>query len=72
MTNEEFQKLVLEKLEKVDVIEAKLNKIEIMLEHDIKPKIEVLFDGHKLLRGQLDRIDEQVSKHDEFIIKRIK
>ncbi|HOJ49103.1 MAG TPA: hypothetical protein PLD48_09635 [Bacillota bacterium] len=47
-------------------------RIEIMLEHDIKPKIQALFDGYKQHTDQLDRIEKEVSRHDEFILRRIK
>ncbi len=43
-----------------------------MFENDIMPKINALFDGWKQHNDQLNRIEEQVSKHEEFIIKRIK
>lgn len=47
-------------------------RIEITLENDIKPKIQALFDGYKQHTDQLDRIEKEVSRHDEFILRRIK
>jgi hypothetical protein len=47
-------------------------RIEITLEHDISPKIQALFDGYKQYTDQLERIEKEVSRHDEFIIKKIK
>ncbi len=44
----------------------------IRFENDITPKVNILFDGWKQNSEKLDRIEEQVSKHEEFIIKRIK
>ncbi|MBV4415107.1 hypothetical protein [Clostridium tyrobutyricum] len=57
---------------KIDSIDKKVDKTNITIENDIKPKIEVLFDGYKQNSDKLDRIEKQVSKHDEFIIRRIK
>ena len=59
---------------KADVSELKEGQkhIEVVLEHDIKPKIEALFDGHKQHNDQLERIEKEVSRHDEFILRRIK
>ncbi|MDD4564581.1 MAG: hypothetical protein PHE79_03780 [Eubacteriales bacterium] len=39
---------------------------------EIKPKIEVLFDGHFQNADKLDRIEKQVSHHEEFIMKRVR
>lgn len=58
--------------ERIDGLENKVDKTNITIENDIKPKIEALFDGYKQNTDKLDRIEKQVSKHDEFIIRRIK
>ncbi|MCH4199227.1 MAG: hypothetical protein LKF87_04030 [Clostridium tyrobutyricum] len=58
--------------ERIDGLENKVDKTNITIENDIKPKIEALFDGYKQNSDKLDRIEKQVSKHDEFIIRRIK
>ena len=85
---------------RIEGLEKEIRKTNLVIEHDIKPKIEVLFDGQKQnsdkldsldskvdnlenkvdnlehrfdrLEHKVDRIEIQVSKHDEFIIKRIK
>lgn len=57
---------------RIDGLENKVDKTNITIENDIKPKIEALFDGYKQNSDKLDRIEKQVSKHDEFIIRRIK
>ena len=36
------------------------------------PKIDSLFDGYKQNSDKLDRIEEEVSKHEEIILRRIK
>jgi len=45
-----------------------LSRIEV--EHG--QKLDALFDGYKLNSEKLDRIEAEVSKHEEIIIKRIK
>lgn len=47
-------------------------KTNAIIEHDIMPKITVLFDGQKQNTAQLERIEESVSKHEDFIMRRIK
>jgi wobble nucleotide-excising tRNase len=67
-TKEEFRALK----NHVTKIDAQLTKIEITLETDINPKIEALFDGHKQNTKLLEEIHDEVAKHEEFIIKRVK
>lgn len=42
------------------------------LENDINPKIEVLFDGYKQNTETLERIEKEVSKQEEIIMRRVK
>ncbi len=53
-------------------LEGGQRKLEIIIEHDIKPKIEALFDGYKLHTEQLNRIENEVSRHEEVILRKIK
>jgi archaellum component FlaC len=46
--------------------------INMRIEHDIMPKLEVLFDGYKQNTEQLSRIEVEVTKHEEVILRRIK
>ena len=57
---------------RMDSLEKEVKKTNLVIEHDIKPKIEVLFDGQKQNSDKLDRIEAEVTKHDEFIMTRIK
>ena len=57
---------------KVIDIDDKLLRLSIDVENDIKPKITTLFDADKQRKEQLDRIESQVSRHDEYIFKRLK
>jgi hypothetical protein len=42
------------------------------MENEIKPKIEVLFDGYKQNTETLERIEKEVSKQEEIIMRRVK
>ncbi len=44
----------------------------VKLENDIVPKIEALFDRHKQNTEKLDRIEKEVSKQEEIIMRRVK
>ena len=47
-------------------------KINMRIENDIIPKTEALFDGYKQNTEQLTRIEAEVTKHEEVILRRIK
>ncbi|NMA03255.1 MAG: hypothetical protein GX925_00975 [Clostridiales bacterium] len=55
-----------------DRLEGEVRKTNAIIEHDIMPKITVLFDGHKQHTAQLERIEMAVSEHEELIIRKIK
>ena len=56
----------------IKVLENRLINIELKLENSIEPKIQVLFDTDKQKSDQLNRIETEVTKHDKFILERIK
>jgi len=45
---------------KISDLEKEIIKTNLTIEHDIKPKIEVLFDGQKQTSDKLDRLDSKV------------
>ncbi|HZK57681.1 MAG TPA: hypothetical protein VFD17_05150 [Clostridia bacterium] len=47
------------------------NKV-IIIEQEHGKKLDVLFDGYKQNSDKLDRIEKEVSKHEEIILRRIK
>lgn len=47
-------------------------KNNVIIEHEIAPKITSLFDGYKQNSDMLSRIESEVSKHEEIILRRIK
>ena len=49
-----------------------IKKVNIKIDHEIVPKIDALFDGHKQNSDKLSRIEEEISKHEEIILRRIK
>jgi len=58
--------------ERFNRIENEVKKTNFTIEHDIIPKINVLFDGYKQNTDQLERIEKAVSKHEDIIIRKIK
>ena len=54
--------------ERVSSLENTVTRIE----HDHGKKLDALFDGYKQNTEQLEAIKQEVGKHEEFIIKRVK
>lgn len=65
----EGQKKLEASMEKLD---ARQSKLEIIIENDIIPKIDILFEGHQQMKEQLDRIENKVSRHEEIILRSVK
>lgn len=62
-----------DKMEKdISGVKNEVLMINMRIEHDIMPKLEVLFDGYKQNTEQLSRIEVEVTKHEEVILRRIK
>lgn len=49
-----------------------LEKIVINIENDHGKKLDALFDGYKQNTEILNRIEKEVTRHEEFIIRKIK
>ena len=43
-----------------------------IIEQDHGKKLDALFDGYKQNSEKLDRIEKELAKHDEIILRRIK
>ncbi|MFZ7102725.1 MAG: hypothetical protein ACOWWO_08705 [Peptococcaceae bacterium] len=56
----------------INGIKGEIKKINLKLENEIEPKIAALFEGQQIHSAQLNRIEEKLGQHEEFIIKRIK
>ncbi|KOF56789.1 hypothetical protein AGR56_08970 [Clostridium sp. DMHC 10] len=62
----------LDKIEsKMDSMESRMTKIDIKLE-ELDKKVDLSLEGHKTNVEQLNRIEKEVSKHEDFILRRIK
>ncbi|HZK57175.1 MAG TPA: hypothetical protein VFD17_02600 [Clostridia bacterium] len=53
-------------------VKSEIKKTNIKIDHEVMPKINALFDGYKQNSDKLSRIEEEVSKHEEIILRRIK
>ena len=51
---------------------ASVKATVIRIENDHGQKLGALFDGYKLNSEKLDRIEAEVTRHDELILKQIK
>lgn len=60
------------RLSKVENRLSKVEKTVIDIENNHGAKLDALFDGYKQNSDKLDRIEAEVSKHEEIIIKKIK
>jgi len=59
-----------EKADKADIV--KLENDIIRMENELVPKVQALFDGHKQHTDQLERIENEVTKQEEIIMRRVK
>lgn len=53
-------------------ITQRVIKVETMLENDVNTKLEALLDGYKQNAEKIDRIEKEVSKQEEIIMRRVK
>ena len=54
-------------------LDKKADKLDIVrMENEIFPKLEALFDGYQQNSDKLDRIEAQVAKHEEIILRRVR
>lgn len=51
---------------------ANIKKTVIHIENDHGKKLQALFDGHTQLNSQLERIENEVTRHEEIIIRKVK
>ena len=58
--------------EKVNERMDRVENTVVRIENDHGQKLNALFDGYKQNSDKLDRIEDELSKHEEIIIKRIK
>lgn len=69
--NQRFDK-VESRLDNVETRLANVEKTTLNIEQDHGKKLQALFDGYKQHSDQLDRVEKEVSMHEEVILRRIK
>lgn len=60
---------------RLDGVEGRLDRVEkivLHIEDDHGKKLQALFDGHTQLNSQLERIENEVTRHEEIIIRKVK
>lgn len=67
-----MEKMYGEMNSRFDKLEKEAQKTNMSIEQDIKPTLSALLDGYKQNAEQLEQIKEEVSRHEEVIIKRVK
>ncbi len=65
-------KAVNERLDKVENEVKDIKKTVLTIEQDHGEKLSALFDGQIQNTARLERIEAEVVKHDEFILKRVR
>lgn len=54
-------------------LDEKADKSDIIrLENELNPKVDALFDGYRQHTDILERIEKEVSKQEEIIMRRVK
>ncbi|WIV11842.1 hypothetical protein [Proteiniborus sp. MB09-C3] len=51
---------------------ASVKKTVIHIENEHGKKLQALFDGHTQINSQLERIENEVTRHEEIIIRKVK
>lgn len=76
MTDRELLELIASKVGGLETDMKDLKKItaktDLTIENEIKPKIEALFGGYYQNSDKLDRIEQEVSRQEEFILRKVK
>ncbi len=71
-----FQQFALERFDRLEVktnrIEQKADKSLLLIENEVRPAIQSLAENQATQQAQLDRIEKQVSNHDEMIFRLVK
>lgn len=61
--------------QRLDRVESRLEQVEnrvTVIEQDHGKKLDLLFDGYVQYSETLNRIEKEVSKHEEIILRRVK
>ena len=74
-TFELLEKIYFEMQEGFKGVNGRLDKLEnrvTIIEQDHGKKLTALFDGHNQNTQYLERIEKEVTRHDELIMKKVK
>lgn len=74
-TFELLEKMYSEMINGFKEVKSEISEVKdrvITIENDHGRKLVALFDGHIQNTQQLDRIEEEVSKHEDIILRRVK
>ena len=69
-TNSKIENLS-QKIESLEENQLRLEKNQLRMENSLNPRIQVLFDGYKQHTDILERIEKEVTKQDEIIMRRV-
>lgn len=76
MTDRELLELIAAKVGGLETDVKELKKItaktDLTIENEVKPKMQTLFDGYFQNSDKLDRIEKEVSRQEEVILRKIK
>lgn len=75
MENSKLEDLIVKVLENQTKMQMDIDSIKstvMNIEQDHGKKLEALFDGYKQNSDQLTSIQNEVSRHEEVILKRVK
>lgn len=53
-------------------VSKRVTKVETMLENEVNTKLEALLDGYMQNTEKIDRIEKEVTKQEEIIMRRVK
>lgn len=53
-------------------VSQRVTKVEAIIENEINTKLEALLDGYRQNAEKIDRIEKEVTKQEEIIMRRVK
>lgn len=53
-------------------VSQRVTKVEAILENNVNTKLEALLDGYKQNAEKINKIEKEVSKQEEIIMRRVK
>jgi len=68
---EEIKRMLTQLMEGQEEINIQIKKMDFKLE-ELDKKVDLSLEGHKSNTEQLGRIESEVTRHEEFIIRRVK